>query len=288
MRGYLFILAAATLWGMIGPFARLAFQEGVPPMEVAFWRALLTWFLFAGHAAIKGETGLDRRDIPAVVVFGITGVSLFYGAYQMAVKHGGAALASVLLYTAPAWVTVLARILFRERITVLKLAALLLTLIGVTAISWAGQTGYGEDIPLSAILFGLVSGFCYSLYYIFGRHFSGRYSSPNLFLYILPIGILGMLPWIQFTDKTLTAWAALILLAVVSTYGANFCYYASLKYLEASRAAILATLEPVITVVIAYLWWNESMNIPSLIGCTLILSAVVMVVADRKGAKTSS
>ena len=52
-RGYAFIVAAAVLWGMIGPFSRLAFQEGISPMEVAFWRALLTWILFGGHAMIR-------------------------------------------------------------------------------------------------------------------------------------------------------------------------------------------------------------------------------------------
>ncbi|MFZ3047625.1 MAG: EamA family transporter [Desulfatirhabdiaceae bacterium] len=282
MRGYFFIIAAAAQWAMIGPFARLAFQEGVPPMEVAFWRALLTWFMFAIHATIRGETRLKREDIGFVIIFGLSGVSLFYGAYQMAVKQGGAALAAVLLYTAPAWVTVLARIFFREKITLVKLMSLVLTLVGVAAISGAGQAGDGQSISVSALLFGLVSGFCYSLYYIFGRHFSGRYSSPNLFLYLLPIGILGLLPWTTFTHKSPTAWMALIFLSLVSTYGANFCYYASLKYLEASRASIMATLEPVITVIVAYFWWQESLSAISLIGCALILTAVVMVVAEKK------
>lgn len=286
MRGYFFIVAAAVQWGMIGPFARLAFQEGVPPMEVAFWRAFLTWFMFAFHAGITGQTRLKREDVWMVIIFGLSGVSLFYAAYQMAVKQGGAALASVLLYTAPAWVTLLARIIFREKITPVKLVSLILTLVGVAAISWTGKTGAGQSISLAALLFGLLSGFCYSLYYIFGRHFSGRYSSPNLFLYLLPIGILGLLPWVTFSHKSPTAWMALGFLAVVSTYGANFCYYASLKYLEASRASIIATLEPVITVIVAWVWWQESMNLPSLIGCAMILAAVVMVVAEKKATRS--
>ncbi len=135
LKGYLFITAAAALWGMIGPFARLAFSEGVLPMEVAFWRAVLAWIFFGTHAMVLREVRMQRRDWPALLTFALTGVALFYGSYQLAVKAGGATLASVLLYTAPAWVVVLARIFFKEAITPVKLVALALTLVGIVGVS---------------------------------------------------------------------------------------------------------------------------------------------------------
>jgi DME family drug/metabolite transporter len=278
-RGYAFIVAAAVLWGMIGPFSRLAFQEGIAPMEVAFWRALLAWVLFGGHAMIRHEVSLDRKDIPYILVFGVCGVSLFYFVYQMAVKQGGAAQAAVLLYTAPAWVIVLSRIFLKESITPTKISAVVLTLIGISAISMGKGAGQdGSPVSVSAIGFGLSSGFCYSLYYIFGKHFTGRYSSYNLFLYVLPIGALGLLPWVAFTPKTPTAWLALISLAIICTYGANACYYLGLKYLEAGRASITATLEPVVAAVIAYFWWGEVFTVQSYMGSAVILSAVVLMI----------
>ena len=278
-RGYAFIIAAAVLWGMIGPFSRLAFQEGIAPMEVAFWRALLAWVLFGGHAMIRHEVSLDRKDIPYILVFGVCGVSLFYFVYQMAVKQGGAAQAAVLLYTAPAWVIVLSRIFLKESITPTKISAVVLTLIGISAISIGKGAGQdGSPVSVSAIGFGLSSGFCYSLYYIFGKHFTGRYSSYNLFLYVLPIGALGLLPWVAFTPKTPTAWLALISLAIICTYGANACYYLGLKYLEAGRASITATLEPVVAAVIAYFWWGEVFTVQSYMGSAVILSAVVLMI----------
>lgn len=278
-RGYAFIVAAAVLWGLIGPFSRLAFQEGISPMEVAFWRALLAWVLFGGHAMIRREVSLDRKDVPYILVFGVCGVSLFYFFYQMAVKNGGAALAAVLLYTAPAWVILLSRIFLKEAITPAKISAMVLTLIGISAISMGRDAGQdGSPVSVSAILFGLSSGFCYSLYYIFGKHFSGRYSSYNLFLYVLPIGALGLLPWVTFAPKSPTAWLALISLVIVSTYGANSCYYSGLKYLEAGRASITATLEPVVAAVVAYFWWGEVFTLQSYMGSAVILSAVVLMI----------
>ena len=283
-KGYAFIVAAAVLWGMIGPFSRLAFQEGIAPMEVAFWRALLAWILFGGHAIIRREVRLYPKDIPYILVFGVCGVSLFYFAYQMAVKHGGAALAAVLLYTAPAWVIILSRIFLKESITPTKILALVLTLIGISAISMGQDAGQGSSpISVSAIVFGLTSGFCYSLYYIFGKYFTGRYSSYNLFLYVLPIGALGLLPWVTFTPKTPTCWLALMSLVIISTYGANSCYYLGLKYLDAGRASITATIEPVVAAVVAYFWWSEVITVQSYMGGAVILCAVILMI--RSGEK---
>lgn len=283
-RGYAFIVAAAALWGMIGPFSRLAFQEGIAPMEVAFWRALLTWLLFGGHAILRREVRLYPKDIPYVLIFGVCGVSLFYFFYQMAVKQGGAALAAVLLYTAPAWVIVLSRIFLKESITPTKISAMVLTLIGISAISMGKGAGQGGGpVSVSAIVFGLLSGFCYSLYYIFGKHFTGRYSSYNLFLYVLPVGALGLIPWVAFSPKTPTAWMALISLAIICTYGANSCYYLGLKYLEAGRASITATLEPVVAAVVAYFWWGELFTVQSYLGSAVILSAVVLMIRSGDG-----
>jgi len=283
-KGYAFIVAAAVLWGMIGPFSRLAFQEGIAPMEVAFWRALLAWILFGGHAIIRREVRLYPKDIPYILVFGVCGVSLFYFTYQMAVKQGGAALAAVLLYTAPAWVIILSRIFLKESVTPTKILALVLTLIGISAISMGQDAGQGSNpISVSAIVFGLTSGFCYSLYYIFGKYFTGRYSSYNLFLYVLPIGALGLLPWVTFTPKTPTCWLALISLVIISTYGANSCYYLGLKYLDAGRASITATIEPVVAAVVAYFWWSEVITVQSYMGGAVILCAVILMI--RSGEK---
>jgi drug/metabolite transporter (DMT)-like permease len=281
IKGYGLIIVAAALWGMIGPLAKWAFQEGIAPMEVAFWRAVLAWGMFGLHAILERRCTIQRRDYATVLIFAVLGVSLFYGSYQWAVQKGGAALAAVLLYTAPAWVAVMSRIFFKEEMSPAKMAALLLTVGGVTGVSWgAGGSAASMHASLPAVLWGLTAGFCYSLYFIFGKYFSGRYSSPNLFLYILPVGALGLLPWVDFAPKSLSAWIALICLALFCTYGAYYVYYIGLKYLEATRAAIVATIEPVIAAMVAYLWWQESFTLIGYVGSSLVLGAVVLIVWD--------
>jgi len=79
LKGYLYIIAAAGLWGILGPFSRLAFSQGLAPMEVAFWRAALAWGFFGTHALVTKTVRLRLQDIPMVLLFAITGVTLFYG-----------------------------------------------------------------------------------------------------------------------------------------------------------------------------------------------------------------
>ncbi|MCS7240284.1 MAG: DMT family transporter, partial [Candidatus Bipolaricaulota bacterium] len=115
--GHLALLGAAALWGLIGPVSRLAFREGLAPLEVAFFRAALAWPIFLAHALWQRKVGVRAKDLLFFVPFGLVGITAFYGAYQLAIRFGGAALAAVLLYTAPIWVALLAPWLLGERLT---------------------------------------------------------------------------------------------------------------------------------------------------------------------------
>lgn len=280
--GYLFIIIAASCWGLIGIFSSLAFSQGIGPMEVAFWRAILTWLLFGTQAIIKKETHIDRKDFPLFFIFGILGISLFYISYQFAVKTAGAAAASVLLYTAPAWVVACSYFIYKERLTLLKSLAVVLVILGVFLISKTGGNTQGSaPIGWIAILSGLTAGFSYSLYYTIGKYFSARYSSANLFLWVLPIGALGILPFVTFSDKSPMAWTALLAISFISTFLANYCYYQGLKYLEAGRASIVATIEPVVAAITAYFFLGEYFTFMGYLGAGLILLAVIATIYEK-------
>ncbi|HEX7241337.1 MAG TPA: EamA family transporter, partial [Longimicrobiaceae bacterium] len=254
--GYVYVLLAGVLWGLLGPASRFALREGVDPLEIAFWRAVLAAVLFAAHTAARRRMRVAPRDLPAVAGFGLVGVAFLYGAYFLAVREGGAALASVLLYTAPVWVALLAALFLHERMGARKLGALALAFGGVAGIATA--SGGGVRITPAALGWGLASGLAYATYYLFGKRFFVRYEAATLFLYALPVGAAAMLPFVDFSPKTPTAWAVLVFLAAVPTYGSYLLYGAGLKRIEATRAATVATIEPVVATVAAYLVWGES------------------------------
>ena len=271
---------AAALWGLLGPVARLAFQEGLSPLEVAFWRAALGGLLFATHTLLKRNRSVQKRDLPAVIGFGVVGVGLFYGAYQLAVETGGAALASVLLYTAPAWVALASSLLLNERITLLKLSAIALTLLGVGGVALGGD----QTIQFSwvAIGWGLLAGWCYALYYPFGKHYFDRYAPAAVFAWALPAGAVSLWPLVSFSGKSPVAWGALAWISLASTYGAYMAYGAGMRRLEATRASVTATIEPVVAAAVAYVWWNEQFGALGYAGSLLVLVAVLLTIFDRE------
>jgi drug/metabolite transporter, DME family len=285
--GYAYIVAAALLWATIGPSARFALQAGIAPLEIGFWRATIAGLLFALHAGVRGRLRIARADLPAVGAFALLGVTVFYWSYFRAVQLGGAALAAILLYTAPAWVALAAALWLGERLTVRKSVAVALTLAGIALVAFGSgpAVASGASIAttrIAALAWGLLSGLAYAGYYLFGKRYFGRYEASTLFAYALPVGALLLLPAVRFAPKSGHEWLVLAFLAVVPTYGAYLLYSFGLARIEATRAATVATLEPVAAAALAYVVWGEALRTVGYVGAALVLAGVLVVATERE------
>jgi drug/metabolite transporter, DME family len=285
--GYAYIVAAALLWATIGPSARFALQAGIAPLEIGFWRATIAGLLFALHAGVRGRLRIARADLPAVGAFALLGVTVFYWSYFRAVQLGGAALAAILLYTAPAWVALAAALWLGERLTVRKSVAVALTLAGIALVAFGSgpAVASGASIAttrIAALAWGLLSGLAYAGYYLFGKRYFGRYEASTLFAYALPVGALLLLPAVRFAPKSGHEWLVLAFLAVVPTYGAYLLYSFGLARIEATRAATVATLEPVAAAALAYVVWGEALRGVGYVGAALVLAGVLVVATERE------
>ena len=285
--GYAYIAAAALLWATIGPAARFALRAGIAPLEISFWRAAIAGLLFLVHAGIRGRLRIARRDLPAVGAFALLGVTILYWAYFRAVELGGAALAAILLYTAPAWVALAAWVWLGERLTIRKSVAVALTLAGIALVAYGSGSGFSADARVAtshapAIAWGLLAGLAYAGYYLFGKRYFGRYEASTLFAYALPVGAMLLLPAVSFAPKSAAEWLVLVFLAVVPTYGAYLLYSFGLARIEATRAATVATLEPVAAAALAYVVWGEALRTLGYAGAALVLAGVLLVATERE------
>jgi len=289
-KGFLYILAAAFMWALIGVFTKYILAEGISALEIAFWRASIAWVLFLIHATAQRQLKIHRTDLPALLGFGVICVTLFYGSYQVAIRDVGVALAAVLLYTAPAWVAVMSWLLLKERMTKTKAACVTMTILGVASISLGPQLMGSGGITLNwfGLAAGLVAGFTYALYYIFGKAFLYRYPTPTIFVYAIPFGALLLLPFIDFAHKSPQAWLLLIGLAAVTSYGAFSVYYAGLKHLEATQASVIATFEPMMAAIFAYMLFGEKFSVYGYAGSTMIIAAVLLVVLSGSRASRAA
>jgi drug/metabolite transporter, DME family len=280
LAGYGLIVTAAVLWGLLGPVARVAFREGIEPLELGFWRAALAGVACLVLALRRGTARIRAADAAGIAGFGLVGVALFYAAYFFAVEQAGAALAAILLYTAPAWVAVASVVWLRERLTPRAVAAVALTLAGVAGVALSG----GGDAVLDprGIAWGLAAGLSYATYYIVGKHYFARYGTLTVLAYMLPVGAVALLPLASFQPKTAAAWQAILFIAMLPTFAAYLAYGAGLLRVPATRAATVAAIEPVVAAGAAFAFWGERFTAAGYVGAALVLAAVFLTASERR------
>ena len=282
LRGYSLVLVAAALWATLGLFYESLAAYGLPPLTIVFCRAAiaaLTLFLALGWRR-RDWLRLERRDWPMFVVFGLTGVAAFYAIYIHAIDLTGMGVAAVLMYTAPAWVTLFGALFLGERLSVLKGGALLLSCAGCALVSRVYDLA-GVHLNLPGFLAGLAAGLTYGLYTLFSKVAQRRYTTWTTLAYALGIGTLFLLPLQSpaalahaLTTPSLLFW--LLVLALVPTLGGGLAFNAGLRLVPASNASIVATLEPAIATLLGWAFLGERLEVPQLLGAGLILVAVVI------------
>lgn len=288
MAGYLFVLAAAVLWGSLGVAGKFAFALGVHPLEAAFYRAalstvgLLAFTLLADRSALR----IQIRDLPLFISFGLVSIAGFFTVYLYAIKLTTVATAAILLYTAPVFVTALSRVFFGEAITRTKALSLLLAFLGCTLVA-RGYNLNSLRLTLAGTIAGIGSGIAYALYSIFGKTALRRYSILTTLTYAMGVGTiaLGLLGLQQRTfhvGHRLQAWIALVYLALVTTLLAQSLYLTGLRRIQASKASIVATIEPVVAGALGFFLLGERLEPLQIVGGVLILAAVLAVqLGDR-------
>jgi drug/metabolite transporter (DMT)-like permease len=286
--GYLSVASAAVLWGSLGVAGKFAFASGVHPLEAAFYRAAFSALGLVAFALLADRSALciHFRDLPLFIAFGLVSIAGFFAIYLYAIKLTTVATAAILLYTAPVFVTALSRVLFGEAITKVKAVSLLVAFLGCILVA-RGYDLSSLRLTLPGTLAGLGSGITYALYSIFGKTALRRYSILTTLTYAMGVGAIALsllsLPQkVIHTQHSPEAWAALVYLALVTTLLAQTLYLAGLRRVQASKASIVATIEPVVAGVLGFSLLKETLEPPQIIGGFLILAAVLAVqLGDR-------
>ena len=275
---------------MIAVFIRTLQQAGFTSMQCVAIRAFFTALVLLLYVCAKDPRSLriHLRDIPLFVGTGIFSILLFNYCYFEAIEViGGAAVPALLMYTAPGFVLVLSALLFGERITRPKLIALAVIFCGLLLVT--GVLGSSLSVPLPGILLGLGAGLGYALYSIFGKFVVGRYAAVTITFYTFLFAAGVAVPASGVVPHALSALSWSLLPAVLGL--GLFCtvlpfllYTLGLAGLEASRASLLATVEPVVAAVVGGLYFQEQFSFMELVGMLLVLGAIAALnLSDRTG-----
>ncbi len=289
--GDLLVLAAAVLWGTMGIAVRRADAAGLGVFEASAWRSGIAFAGMLGIALVRGPHRLRVRaqDLGLFSAYGFVSIALFFLAYFTAIRLSSVATAAILLYTAPAWVVLIGRLVLGERLTARRSIALLLAFGGCALVVRAYDlTALRLNLP--GVLAGLASGLTYGMYSIFGKLGLRRYDPVVVLTYALGFGtafllLLGLaagVPVARFAPgHVLRAAGPILYLGLVITLLPQGLYVTGLQYVPASRASLLATVEPVVAALSGYAVLQEPLALPQVLGGSLVLAAVFLVRGER-------
>ncbi len=285
------VAGAALLWGTLGIFFKHILRTyGLSPLDLAFWRAGFAFvFLGVGLGVMQPALlRLRRRDVPFFALFGLVSVAIFYAVYIAAVDLTTVATGAVLLYTAPAWVALLAWRLYAEALTGRKVVALILAFAGCALVARAYDPGQLRFNWVGTVC-GLAAGLTYALYSIFGKHALKSYRPWTIVTYAMGFGAAFLL--LAQSPASLRAvitpsplWAWLVALALGPTVGAFGLYTLGLRCVPASVASIVATLEPVTAAGLSFILLGERFESWQALGGGFILVSVLLLASgERRG-----
>lgn len=279
--GDLAVIGAGVLWGIISIFVRHLSAAGLDSLQIVFLRGLISiivlffWLLIWDREALK----VKWKDLWCFTGTGIISLTFFSWCYFTTIQASEASIAVVLLYTSPIFVMLFSALCFREKITLRKLIALVMTFGGSVLV--AGLLGGSYRLTPNVFLIGVGAGLGYGLYSIFGRYALQKgYSSMTITFYTFVFSSLSCavlcrpekIPSVM-SPNTLLWCAAVALICAVAPY---LLYTYGLSRMESGKAAILATVEPLVGAIVGMILYGESRGPLKIAGILLIFGAIVL------------
>ncbi|MGI6021186.1 MAG: DMT family transporter [Lachnospiraceae bacterium] len=276
------IIAAGCLWGIINIFVKKLSAAGLGSMQISLVRVTVSMVIFSAITFFgdRPKFRIRLRDLWMFIGTGIVSLVLFNSFYFYAMIHGQASVAVILLYTSPIFVMLMSAVLFKEKITPVKLIALAATFMGCVLVS--GVVGGSYVLTLDVLAAGLASGFLYALYSIFGRYALQKYDPQTVSLYTFIFAFLGSLPLgkpLETLRIGISSPETLLLcigIGIACTIIPYVLYTWGLRYIESGKAAILVAVEPLVGAVIGIILFHESHDLIKIVGIVCIFAAIVM------------
>lgn len=282
LAGYWYAALAAILWSFMGPLSKICYSSGVTALEIAFWRAVLGGICFFIQMGIQGGLRIPLRDASIFFLFGAVAISVLFGTLQVSIQQSGAAMALMLLYTAPVWVALASRMVFHEEISRPKIAAVCVALGGATLVCFSGGS-LPKEASVPGILCGLFSGMAYASQFPFYIWWKNRYPISTIYTYMLLGGSLILLPFVDFADgKSWAAWGSLLTLGVVTNYCAYIALALSLQRISQVQTAVIGNIEPILATFWVWMFFGENFTTSGWVGCVFILGAVLLLTLERR------
>ena len=280
--GYRLAAAAATMWALNGSLVRLLLNDGVDALRLAQLRAGVTAVILVVVLGVARRRLLRvaRSDLPRLAWLGIPGLAGVSAAYFYAIDHLQIGAALTIQYLGPLLILLWLRLVHGRRLRPGLWGAALLSLVGCFLVVRAYDVRSLDALGVAAA-FGAAIAF--ALYLVASERAGRRYEPVTTLVwgfgfasvFWAVVQPLWSFPFERFDSGRNLALGLAI--AIVGTLLPFICMVAALRHIPAPRAAVVATLEPVLAALTAYFVLGEALTAPQIAGGLLVVVAVIWV-----------
>lgn len=283
----LLVLLAGTMWAASGTAAQHFYTQSVHiPIELTQVRLFLSsalFFLLAWWSGglRRGVRSLRRnpRLLVQLSIHGILGIMIVQFSYFMGIAEGDAAATTVIGYTSPAMMILYLAVRWRRLPSASETGTVVVAVAGVFLLVTGGDIGR-LSVPMACIVWSLISGATFTFAMIYPVHLLRLFDRFFLLAVCMLIGGIALLPMTQvivdvgsfFTAET---WLDLLVIIGLGTIVAFFAFNLGLRWLSPEETAITATIEPVASVLFAWLIFDTHFVALQLVGVVLVITAIL-------------
>jgi drug/metabolite transporter (DMT)-like permease len=276
------LLILSIIWGLAFVAIKQVVTE-LSPVNLALLRWLVASVPFLILLPIIGRprARFERRDIPRLLGVALANVAGYHISLYYAETTLSAGLSALLTSFGPIFIAILSYFLLSEKTGKNVLFGLLLAIAG-TAVLSIGSVSLNDLSSYGGIIEALITALCYALFTVLGKPLVHKYGSASTTIMAGLIGTAMMLPlltqsfFIQTSALSLTGWAGVLYLSLLSTVFGYLMFYALVSRGAVTRLAIQLYLIPVVSVVGGALLLNEPLTTSVVVGGGMMLLAVAI------------
>ncbi|MBQ3587223.1 MAG: DMT family transporter [Oscillospiraceae bacterium] len=280
-KGVLAVVAASFLYGIMPIFTKRVLMEGMTSGSVVFYRLFFSAvFSFIFLMVTRTDIRIEAIQLVHLAVFGIIGFGATMALLTVAYSLIPTGLATMLHFTYPLFVTVVMTVVFREKMSRLKLISCLCALGGLALMADFSR------LSVMGIVLAVCSGITYACYVIANRKSSFSNLPGMVIVFYVScfaavfFGIKAVIAKEFMLPKNGLCLCLLLIIAIFCTIITLFLLTYGIKTLGASTASVLNMLEPVISLIAGVIIYKESVTLFSIIGAVLVVAGGLAVALD--------
>lgn len=278
----LMVVVSAACFGTLAVLAPLAYASGAKPLPLLAWRFLLASVLLGVVATLRDRRSLrvPLSDIGRFSVLALTGYGAASVCFFFALLYADAAVVAVLLYAYPALVTIASWLFLGEKATWWRGVCVLVTFVGCALV--VGVLGGAVHANWQGVLLGLGAAVGYTMFNLFSHRWLPGRSQLVMMTYTFGFAavLASVLTFLAGGDLSTSAWlpttwVLLLAIVLIPTFAAVLLYLEGIRGLGPSQAAVVSTLEPIFTIVLAWIVLDQHLGWQQIAGAVLVVAGVV-------------